>query len=233
MRLAISSLPKSTIFYYHFRSKWVEWQSNPTMQHIQNGQWWKALGLLVLLAGLPSLTRAQGDNLRYNAGLYGVMLTKPGVRLGAEYTFLERTQPLLLGQYLGLTQSVKQRWVVTPQLGVYWDPLSYTAWQLTVEAGHIAPLVGSFVRQVRLGGGIHQSIFPEVYEVNGSTVTPLGMATRSFGAASTTLGVGYERGPNILWLNLHGLVLVNYNTTVLPMAAAEVSYQFTLNSSRR
>ena len=120
-----------------------------------------------------------------------------------------------------------------PQLGVYWDPLSYTAWQLTVEAGHIAPLVGSFVRQVRLGGGIHQSIFPEVYEVNGSTVTPLGMATRSFGAASTTLGVGYERGPNILWLNLHGLVLVNYNTTVLPMAAAEVSYQFTLNSSRR
>lgn len=187
------------------------------------------LSFLLTTVSFSAWAQEKGD-WQGNAGLYSVMAFKPGLRLGAEYTFASITRPTLLSKLFNNNREVTDRWVVAPQLSVYWDPMSFVASTFAVEVGQVIRRKGPFAIQWRVGPGLYTAFLDEVYEVSGTEVKPLGGATRSYFSLSGTWGIGLiAKNEHSVWLNLHTQILLPYNATILPMVGSELVYQFPLD----
>ncbi|MEM7367479.1 MAG: hypothetical protein AAF587_02690 [Bacteroidota bacterium] len=154
------------------------------------------------------------QSLHPHLSYYGNNLWNPGLKVGLEKAI-----------------SQDKTWVLNSDLGFFHDP--GTQLGLFHSYGILKRRTGSKGFHAQLGISplsVYRSFLSETYEVSSSgAVERVRLPGRTYLAPVLTGGIGsrWQKPPIEAWfLNLHGMILMPYNTFILPLLNVEVGLRF-------
>lgn len=169
-----------------------------------------------LLLSIPLFAQAPLflQSLQPNLSYYGNNLWNPGLKVGLEKAI-----------------SPDNSWLLISDLGFYRDP--GTQLGLFHSYGIVKRKTGAKGFHVQLGLSplsVYRSFLSETYEVSGNgVVEQVRLPGRTYVAPVIHGGIGsrWEKKPIEGWfMNLHGMILMPYNTFILPLINVEVGLRF-------
>ncbi|MEZ4776230.1 MAG: hypothetical protein R3D00_23855 [Bacteroidia bacterium] len=172
------------------------------------------------------------STLTFSLGYYGNNLWNPGFSFDTDYTFREtKADDDKSRSYLKqLSAQVK--------LAGYADPNIYQA--RFVQAGFRYRKIKPRGFYCMLGIsplGLYRSFLPETYQVSSKgDVTKITIPGRWYFAPEVSAGLGKVtsiQNPTGVYAHIHLMVLMPYNTYVLPLLNVELGYQFAIKFRRK
>ncbi len=170
--------------------------------------------------------------IEYSLGYFGNSIWNPGLIGGIEYPLKSKTKTKKSGR------DITWDFVVTHQLGFYWDPKSHVG--AMVNNGIILRKTNSSNRQITYAFSplnYHRSFLPETYNVDDSgNVSRLKFASRGNYAPSISIGIGkLKENKKTLahHFKLHIMMLIPYNAGILPSLNLEYGYRFSRRKNDR
>lgn len=174
----------------------------------------------------------QVKDLSYSISYLGNNLWNPGFKLGA---IAPKTSQIKSNK------KEKKRTIQTNyigSLGFYHDQNSHSG--VFVHAGWQRKKIYSnrfFIAWEGKPLGIYRSFLPETYKVaEDGSVTKVSIPGRFYLAPSASAGIGFvdRLNPNQgLFAKVNMMLLLPYNTYVMPLLNVEFGYQFTLQKSKK
>ncbi len=206
----------------------------------------KRILLIGLLVFITISLSAQNDEkqslfneLDYGISYYGNNLWNPGLNFRAEYVFYEKIKTKVKQKKRGEKLKVRtHNFLLGGNVGFYWDPKSHVGAFNYYGITYRKTATKGFQYRVGLSPlAYYRSFLPETYEVDDNgNVKKLFLPGRNYYAPVFTLGVGKQRKEKYLnswFLNLNVMVLMPYNTNILPLLYIEYGYTFNLKKNHK
>jgi len=183
--------------------------------------------LLILVLISTQQVVGQEDGIHYTVGYFGNNGWNPGLKLGVQ---------CLKSSKLKEHKSGKERVIETSygaDLGCYKDPRSHLGVFLNggLERRKIYENRVYMVSSLN-PIGVFRSFLPATYQVDDSgDITKVSLAGRWYFAPAASWGIGRNSKKNPLrgwYTKAHLMLLMPYNTYILPLLNWELGYRFTL-----
>ncbi len=169
----------------------------------------------------------------YSASYFANFIFNPGLKFGVESLYAERQKTKIKKRKGKEFEKVitKER-LLNGDIGFY-----------IVPKGHVGVFTSYGIMLRRSNSknkqfifkfnplGYLRSFYPETYEVKGGDVNKVFLPGRGYYAPSISVGLGKIRTKKKLsarFINLNFMMLVPYNTNVLPIVSIEYGYRFKL-----
>lgn len=194
-----------------------------------------AIILSLVISAFAEDPEAKPPRYSFKAGYYGNNVYNPGLVVGADFVLWEKEKyrKKLFNRKEKIYRG-KRQWIADADAGFFIDPRTFTG--SFVTCGLLTKRSYRNLFNTHWGFSplsFFHSAFPETYTIDESgKVKKAFLPGRNYYAPTFTWGIGKEIAKKKIdawYLDLDMMILLPYNTLLMPLFSLEFGYRFDLN----